>query len=276
MRYFKTCLLLGVVTCLFSRVAGAAERVEIKVISFNVLVDFSREEGVPKWPDRKDLCARLLRDQDADLVGLQEPSPGQLRFFLEQVPGYEAVHYKSYTDATLLFKKEVFEERERGWWWLSPTPERVSTGFGNALPRIVVWARLRHKQSGRELLVFNTHFDNTMPSQVRMAELCQQQLAKFAERALPMIFVGDFNTDQQRGDYARLVSDGWSDAYRACRQATADGRDENVPTHDGGTRIDHIFIHGPIVPLAWERLESPAPPTRLSDHFPIAARLALE
>jgi endonuclease/exonuclease/phosphatase family metal-dependent hydrolase len=269
-------VLIGALACLFTSLVSAAEPVEIKVISFNVLVDFSRDEGVPKWADRKDLCAQLLREQQADLVGLQEPSPGQVKFFLAEVPGYEAVHYKGYTDATLLFKRDSFEELERGWWWLSPTPDRVSTGFGNVFPRIVVWARLKHKPSGRELLAFNTHFDNTMPSQVRMAELCQKKLAKFAERGLPMIFVGDFNTDQKRGDYPRLVSDGWSDAYRACPQATADGRDENVPTHDRGTRIDHIFIHGPVKAMSWERLESADPAKRLSDHYAIAARLVLD
>lgn len=267
---------LAALLCGLTHLNLAAEPVELKVISFNVLVDFSPQKGVPKWGDRKDLCAQVLREQNADLVGLQEPSPGQVKFFAEQVPGYGAVHYKGYTDATLLYKQATFDELDRGSWFLSPTPERVSTGFGNALPRVVVWAKLRHKPSGRELLVFNTHFDNSMPSQVRMAELCQQKLKTFAEQKLPMIFVGDFNTDQKRGDYARLISDGWHDAYRASPLATPDGRDENVPTHQGGTRIDHIFYHGPCRAVGWERLESPDPQKLLSDHYAIAARLVLE
>ncbi|MBL9123938.1 MAG: endonuclease/exonuclease/phosphatase family protein [Planctomycetaceae bacterium] len=274
-RLFARAVALVLFTML-AHAAMAAEPVELKVISFNVLVDFSRQEGVPKWADRKDLCIQVLREQNADLVGLQEPSPGQVKFFLAELPGYEAVHYKGYTDATLLYKRELFDELERGWWFLSPTPERVSTGFGNALPRVVVWAKLRHKPSGRELLVFNTHFDNSMPSQVKMAELCQQKFAEFTPQMLPMIFVGDFNTDQKRGDYAKLVSNGWQDAYRASPRATPDGRDENVPTHQQGTRIDHIFYHGACRALAWERLESPDPQRLLSDHYAIAARLALE
>ena len=34
-----------------------------------------------------------------------------------------------------------------------------------------------------------------------MAELCEQRLAPFAVHGLPMLFLGDFNTDQKRGDY---------------------------------------------------------------------------
>lgn len=275
MRRLKMAGAWSLLLCLVG-MARAAEPAELKVISFNVLVDFSRQDGVPKWADRKDLCAQMLREQNADLVGLQEPSPGQVKFFMQEMPGYEAVHYKGYPDATLLYKTALFDELERGSWFLSPTPDRVSIGFGNTLPRIVAWAKLRHKPSGRELLFFNTHFDNSMPSQVRMAELCQQKFAKFAEQKLPMLFVGDFNTDQKRGDYARLISDGWQDAYRASPKASPDGRDENVPTHQEGTRIDHIFYHGPWKALSWERLESPDPARLLSDHYAIAARLRLE
>jgi endonuclease/exonuclease/phosphatase family metal-dependent hydrolase len=156
---------------------------------------------------------------------------------------------------------------------LSPTPERVSIGFGNVLPRLVVWAKLRHKVTGKTILVFNTHFDNTQPCQTKMAALCEERLAPFAEQGAPMIFLGDFNTDQQRGDYARLTSNGWQDAYRACSAASENGRDDNVPTTRDGTRIDHIFYHdAALAPLSWRRLESHDPTIPLSDHYPVMAR----
>ena len=125
--------------------------------------------------------------------------PGEVKFLTDEVPGYEAIFYKGYPDATLLYKTDVFAEQQRGHWWLSPTPERVSIGFGNVMPRLVVWAKLRHRASGKSLYVFDTHFDNTQPCQVKMAELCEQRLAPFAVHGLPMLFLGDFNTDQKRG-----------------------------------------------------------------------------
>ncbi|MGD9648587.1 MAG: endonuclease/exonuclease/phosphatase family protein [Pirellulales bacterium] len=259
--------------------ANRAADSDLTVVSFNILVDFASEPGIPRWPDRRDLCAQVLKESGAQLIGLQEPSPGQIKWLTEQLPAYEAVFYrrsptdKGYPDAVLLYLRERFAEKERGHWWLSPTPEKVSTGFGNVLPRLVVWARLQDKIADKELLVFNTHFDNSLPSQVKMAELCSQQFEKFASAGLPMLFLGDFNTDQKRGDYAKLTSDGWRDSYTVSDQASDDGRDDRVATHLRGTRIDHIFYHGDaLAPVAWQRLESPDSERPLSDHFPILAR----
>ena len=259
--------------------SAASSDTDLTVVSFNILVDFGSSAQVPRWPERRELCVQLLKDAHAQLIGLQEPSPGQMKWLAEQLPAYEVVLYrrsptdKGYPDAALLYERERFEEKERGHWWLSPTPEKVSTGFGNTLPRLVVWAQLRDKLTDKELIVFNTHFDNTMPSQARMAELCSRQFEKFTPRGLPMLFVGDFNTDQKRGDYSRLTSGGWRDSYTAADQASDDGRDDRVATHLGGTRIDHIFYHGDsLTPVAWERLESPDPARLLSDHYPILAR----
>ena len=78
MRFAATLLNFAVFLACQWHSAFAAEPVELKVISFNVLVDFSPQPGVPKWADRKDLCIQVLREQNADLLGLQEPSPGQV------------------------------------------------------------------------------------------------------------------------------------------------------------------------------------------------------
>lgn len=259
-----------------------AEPLSLNVVTFNVLVEISVPAGVPAWRDRRELCIDVLRQTDADLIGMQEPTPNQVRYFLEHLPAYDAIYYDEkepgYTDATLLYRREMFEVLESGHWWLSPTPDRVSIGFGNTLPRILIWAKLKHRDSGRQLLVFNTHFDNSMPSQVRMAELCERMMQPFIEQGLPMIFMGDFNTSQSRGDYPRLTSNGWQDSYRVSEHASEDGRDDNITTMVGSQkRIDHIFYHGEgIEPVAWQRLESPDPDRLLSDHYPVQARFSIE
>lgn len=273
----------GLLAACISAAARAADEdaaaVTLKVVTFNVLVDFAPQPGVPPWSQRKELCSQVLRESQADLIGLQESSPGQIKFFAEELPGYAAHYYVSesgspYPDAALMYREEAFERLDEGHWWLSPTPERVSTGFGNVLPRLVVWVRLKHRPSGRELYFFNTHFDNSRPSQDRMAELCQRLFEPFVAEGLPLIFVGDFNTDQERGDYPRLTSGGWADAYRASPLASPNGRDDNVPTFPNGKRIDHIFYHGPgLKAIRWERLESPDPDRPLSDHYPVYAEL---
>lgn len=258
--------------------SAAANDVKLNVVTFNVLVDLGTKKGFEPWSDRKELCAKVLRDADADLVGLQEPLPHQVAFFLEAVPGYDKFHFPKFTDATILYKAETFEKLDEGHWWLSPTPEKPSTGFGNVLPRIVVWVKLKHLPSGRELYFFNTHFDNTRPSQTKMAALCAEKMQPFIETGLPMIFVGDFNTDQSRGDYGKLTSNGWVDAYRVSEHASPLGRDDNITTTvDSQKRIDHIFFQAAHAQaVSWQRLESPDPERKLSDHYPVQAALVLK
>jgi len=257
----------------------AAEPMDLNVVTFNVLVDLGKSGDVPIWKNRRELCVEVLREVDPDLIGLQEPLPRQVEYILDQMSDYAAVHDPDgFTDATLLYRTSRFEKLEEGQWWLSPTPEKRSTGFGNFLPRLLVWVKLKEKDSGRELYFFNTHFDNSRPSQTKMAELCEQKMKPFMKSGLPLIFVGDFNTDQNRGDYPRLTSNGWRDAYVVSKYASGDGRDDNITTFRGSQkRIDHIFFYGEgITPLEWERLESPDPEVPLSDHFPVFARLRIE
>lgn len=254
-----------------------AADVSLKVMTFNILVEISNDPRIAPWKRRREACAEVIRRFDADLVGLQEPTPGQVQYLVETLPAYASIIAEKYSDATILYRKNRFTVLERGHWWLSPTPERWSTGFGNFLPRIVLWARLRDA-SGLEFYFINTHFDNTRPSQIKMAELCQQKLAPLMRSGRPLIFTGDFNTNQKKGDYPKLTSNGWQDSYLVSSKASPDGRDDNVSTTLApADRIDHIFYFGPgIRPVHWERLESPDRSlAAYSDHFAVGAEFRL-
>jgi endonuclease/exonuclease/phosphatase family metal-dependent hydrolase len=257
--------------------APGADPVRMTVVTFNILVDLSRPPGLQKWPDRREPMVRLLRDAKPDVMGLQEPSPNQFKYLREEFSDFTPVWYQEgrseYTDVILFFRKDRFKELEHGHFWLSPTPDKKFTsGFGNTLPRIVVWAKLADQESGREFYAINTHFDNSQPSQERMAELCEREIPARMDMKLPMLFIGDFNTHQTRGDYPKLTSNGWRDAYTVSPKAGPDGKDENVPTFSD-KRIDHIFYRGEgLVPVLWERLEWADPGQPLSDHQGVRAQ----
>lgn len=289
-------LAIGAAHDVLCQAATAEEGVNLRVLTFNVLVDWEIKQNVPPWSLRRDLCVQVIREADPDLIGFQETSPGQVDFLKEQLPGYDvagvvaltedhvaylterlpiiaALGIKTYTDAMIFFKKDVFERLEEGHWWLCTTPDKLAMDLGNTFPRIMVWARLRHKATGREFYMVNTHFDNTMPSQVRMAALSHEWIDAYFDKALPVIFTGDFNTDPNRGDYPRLTEGDWRDAYLACPKASATGNDNNVPTSlHHPVRIDHIFYRGETLEAKeWRRLESPDPAKNLSDHYPAFA-----
>jgi len=286
------------VSCLGSP-AQVVPPAELRVLTFNVKVDIEEDSSCPPWEQRKGFCSRVVRGAQADLIGFQETSPKQLAFFQAALPGYETVGalelspeeqayfiklipplkemgFTHYTDDILMFRSAAFEKVGEGHWWQSPTPDRVSTGFGNMFPRAAVWARLRHKASGREIVVAVTHFDNTSPAQEHMAELSHEKLQPFIDAALPVVFMGDFNSHAETVAYKELRSGNWRDAYTASPSASANGFDNSVPTVGSHARIDHIFYHGDALrAVDWQRLESPDPNAALSDHFPVRAVLEL-
>jgi endonuclease/exonuclease/phosphatase family metal-dependent hydrolase len=173
----------------------------------------------------------------------------------------------------LFYRTAVFESLASGHWWLSPTPERPSIGFGNVAPRAVLWAHLRDSVSRHEFLIFTTHIDHrcTRP----MVELCREQFAAFATRGLPLIFAGDFNFNPADANYALLIGDGWRDAHDMVAAPEAATFLYTMPEIPSG-RIDHVLYRGEtLTPQAWTRLLSPDPKKRLSDHDPVYVRFSL-
>lgn len=270
---------------------ASADPIDLRVLTFNIKVEVEQP-----WDPRKEQCAKLVRDANPDVFAIEEMTPNQFAYMKEafsdygtvgavpltpeekanleaMIPPIKAMNMDTFTDVILFYRDDAFEKLEDGHWWLSPTPEKISSGFGNLLPRLAVWAKLRHKATGRELIAVATHFDNSQPSQAKMATLSHELMQPLVAQGLPMLFMGDFNTDQKRGDYAKLVSDGWKDSYTVSPLASPGGRDDNVSTGEGRARIDHIFYYGDnLTPKEWMRLDFPDPAQPLSDHFPVFAR----
>ncbi|MBY0588575.1 endonuclease/exonuclease/phosphatase family protein [bacterium] len=253
-----------------------ATELELKVVTYNVLVEISSGPGIPAWKDRREALVQLLENEKPDLIALQEPTPRQLAYLAEKLASFGSVQDQKFTDAALFYRKDLFEIVDQGHWWLSPTPDKpMSRGFGNFLPRILVWARLKHRASGGVFVAACTHFDNTTPSQTKMAALCQEKWKPFRDQGKPIIWMGDFNTDQGRGDYPMLVSNGFHDAYTASPLSSPGGRDDNASTFPGenGKRIDHILYFGAVRATEWRVI--PYEKTILSDHYPVAAKLVV-
>lgn len=269
--------------------------VQLTVITFNIHADFLRHKDIPSWDERKELCVQALRQAQPSLIGLQEVMPGQFDFLQEQLAQFTALsvtetttdeaflqpirqHYglplPARNEVVLFFRTEMFELISQGYWWLSPTPERISVGFGNIAPRLVLWARLRHKAASQELIVLTTHLDNrALPA---MARLCQEKLTEFVGMGLPLIFMGDFNLDPARPEYGLLSSNGWQDSYTTTLASSSERLNNHLSTFMDGRRIDHILYHGESLrPQAWHWLPSPDPKQRLSDHEPVLARFWL-
>jgi endonuclease/exonuclease/phosphatase family metal-dependent hydrolase len=95
----------------------------------------------------------------------------------------------------VVYRKDRFEVVASGTFWLSEKPEEpASTSWGNKLPRICTWARLRDKKAEHDVWFYNVHLDHqSMMARERGLKLVGDRI-RDRDSKDPAILVGDFNT----------------------------------------------------------------------------------
>ena len=269
---------------------------DISIITSNISADFTSPPGVPSWDERKHGYIDVLLQTDPDIIGLQEVTPNQFHFVTTHLLDYSALSvpvnsptqelktawkqkYEKFGlpevpspyEIILFYRTSVLEPLASGYWWLSPTPEVPSIGFGNTAPRVVLWAHLRQRSSAKEFVIFNTHIDHRSPTP--MVELCRKKFSTFAEKRSSLILIGDLNFNEADPNYELLVKDGWRDTYEASHDTNSATFLSDVPSIPGG-RIDHILYRSDeLSAILWQRLVPSDAKQRISDHDPVHAKL---
>lgn len=246
----------------------------INVMSFNIRMGLAND-GINHWQHRKSLTLQRIRAFNPDLLGIQEcwDDEHQAGFLKQRLLDYEfyGVQRGGNNGAALemspaLFKKSRFKCLERGGFWLSETPKRAgSQDWDAAFPRTCLWFRLLHRNTQKELIFLNTHFDYQPLTLVKSAKVLKQWLKQNADT--PLIVTGDFNADKQ------------SETYRVLKTQLRDARPNDDNTfHDygqiqTGNPIDWLLVssHFVVKHSAIDRYHDKA--VYPSDHYPLLARL---
>lgn len=178
-------------------IPGASEAVS--VMSFNIRYD-NAEDGENRWELRRSACASLLDKASPDVVGFQEVLHHQLEQLQADMPEYAWVGVgrddgqQAGEYAPIFYKDAEYEKLSAGTFWLSETPNEVSRGWDAAAIRIVTWAKLRSFRSGKDLFVFNTHFDHEGKlAREKSAELVVRKVRDFAGDDAITFLTGDLN-----------------------------------------------------------------------------------
>ena len=197
-------------------VASCSKQPEAKVdvMSFNIRLDHVAD-SLNNWKYRKDAAAQMIAYYTPDVVGMQEVLKNQLDDLKNRLPQYTALGVgradgkEKGEYCSLFYKTDRFDLVKSGYFGLSETPDSIGIkGWDAACERIVTWAVLKDKVSGKELAAFNTHFDHI--GKVARRESAVLLLAKIREIAsdLPVVITGDFNgtvdSDLQRLPHAQL------------------------------------------------------------------------
>lgn len=268
----------------------------IRVLSYNIRYD-NPNDGVNIWANRIDDVAQLIGDtRQSDIAGLQEALHNQIIDLEERLPDYAWFGVGRDDGETggefspVFYRTDRFELLDNADFWLSETPEVPgSRSWDAAITRICSWGKLRDKQTGAEIYIFNSHFDHRgVEAREHSAKIIWRKVQEMAGDG-PVIFTGDVNAVENSQPYnvfvGRTEVDGTYSTLRDTRYLTGQAYDgppgtftrENwtLPSERGP--IDYIFVSPHFQTLRYavfeDRREDGHYP---SDHLPVYAEVTLK
>lgn len=272
--------------------AESPEADVLRVMTFNIRNSRARD-GANAWPFRRDHVADIIRDNEVDIVGMQECLPDQIDDLEERLTDYAwyGVGREDGEEAgefcAVFYRKDRLEKVEAGEFWLSETPDEIgSKSWDAAIERIVTRIVFGDERTSRRFVFFNTHFDHAgAEARAESAKLILERVR--AEQAgLPVVVVGDFNTTPESAPYCELTRRNEGDAAdslvlrdaRSISKKPPQGPDSTWNAFRAiapGRRIDFIFVTEPIECLSHRILDEQRDARFASDHLPVLAELRI-
>lgn len=264
----------------------------LEVMSFNIRLG-TANDGDNHWTTRREMLFELLRNEDADLIGLQEAFRFQIEEILEAVPGYGVVGVgrddgrAGGETSAILFRVSRFHVAEAGTFWFSDTPDMPGTRtWGNRYNRLSSWARFIDRD-GTAFWHYNLHLDHeSQPSRERSAELLLTRINARRFPDEPVVVTGDFNVGEDNPALHHLVggpgeprgSGAFVDSFRL-----ADPDATEVGTFTGftfgqtqGDKIDYVLVEPGTRVLSARIIRTSQDNRYPSDHFPVTAEIEWE
>lgn len=271
----------------------AAVPPDLIILSFNIRYG-TAPDGANAWSYRKAQLFDLIKNQAADVIGLQEALDSQIKEILAAVPGYSRLGVgrddgKAAGEfSPILYRTARFKADTSGTFWLSDTPEIPgSKTWGNNITRICSWTHLTDKNTNRGFYHFNAHLDHeSQPSREKSAVLIVQRMQAVPKKTEPAFLTGDFNVDETDPVVRYLVGKGnlagkanpmpMSDSFRMIHpDIKAASTFHDFLGDTVGDKIDYVLVPPRMQILSAEIIRSNVNGKYPSDHFPINASLVV-
>jgi endonuclease/exonuclease/phosphatase family metal-dependent hydrolase len=258
---------------------------QMNIITFNIRFN-NPGDSINAWPNRIEMVTGLLKFHEPDIFGLQEALIGQIEDIQNNLPDYEWFGVgrddgkKGGEFSPVFYNKTKFILIEQNTFWLSETTEKPSKSWDSSLNRIVTWGKFKSKVTGKQFLVFNTHFDHRgVEARKQSAILIRKKIEEMTkDKNLPVILTGDFNLTPDQEPIS-LIKKFLSDSREVTEQppygpvGTFNSFDWNAPMKG---RIDYIFVYGGIKVLKYAVLTDSKEQRWPSDHLPVFAKVQLK
>ena len=230
------------------------EFVDMRVVSFNIRVD-NTADGANVWRNRRDAGVAMIGRERPTLLGLQEAQPHQITYLTEHCSDYAwyglgrdtgkvppaTDSYAAEETMAVFWKTAELELLDKGTFWLSETPEKISRLADAGYNRTCTWGLFRHKESGLRFYLFNTHLDTEKAPRAEQVKVLVAQMKKINGKRLPAFLTGDFNANTTDACFSPLT------AYMRDARVESPSTD-NFPTWNNygvsSGKMDHIFFLG--------------------------------
>jgi endonuclease/exonuclease/phosphatase family metal-dependent hydrolase len=250
---------------------------DLKVISYNIR-NSAANDGTNSWIYRYAATGEMLKDQQADIFGLQEALHDQIYFLEQNFKDYKRFGSgrddgKKKGEYTAIFwNKKTLSFIDGGMFWLSETPEKASKGWDAECTRTATWVIFKDKETGKKFYCVNTHLDHVGKEARRNGlRLIMDRIAQMNKAGLPLILMGDFNMKPGDASLADVEAE-MVNARKAAQKTDGAGTFNNW----GKTSeiIDYIFYTGfSACPEYQTVTKRYAERKFVSDHFPIMVQL---
>ncbi len=256
----------------------------LRVMTFNIRYD-NPGDGENAWSNRKDMVVNMIRNYNAEVVGIQEALKSQLDYLAKKLPEYAWFGAgrndgKEQGEFTAIFHlKSRLKSLEDSTFWCSETPEIPSRGWDAALNRTVTWGKFLDKTSRKIFYLFNTHFDHQgTEARLQSARLLLKNFHRISQKK-PVVVTGDFNVTPESKVYQLLTKEPSGEnqiGLKDARYVSENGHKGPDGTFTGFDLsktpygpIDYIFVTENTRVLHYETLADTFDSRYPSDHFPV-------
>lgn len=268
--------------------------------TFNIRFITDKDTDERSWEFRRTGVVQLIKDYSFDIVGFQESRPEQRAYMIGNLPEY--TFFETAEEPCLAWKTDKFVELDKGYFYLSATPDTPSNpypGWVSTDPgrrRVCQWIKLENRETGEKVLFLNTHLEVTssgtsiseeeaLEIRTRSAELICSRIAALNTGGYPVILGGDMNgptTEATHTDYFKVQL---TDSYY--RSADLGVKEGPVATYNAYSyedeqrskwyhRIDYLYFKGGLDVVKYKVIDDKYNEYFPSDHWPLMVRFALD
>ena len=245
---------------------------DVRVMSWNILRKGWEKEGHASWEKRIPNVVQVLREQQPDVVGLQEDGKEQVAYMTNALIDYTYLDAHERSGGGLLIRTEAWRVMKSG---KIPIPGK----------RHASWALLESTRNSERWLFYNAHFihrsaKNRPSDRMKAARDITQHMEEHAPKNVPIVLMGDFNALSEMPVMRYLAGEAGSSVRFSNAFNLIHGGDDPRGTFRGLSkdkhcdRIDHILINKHLSVqkadiLFFDKLSGTWP----SNHYPVQATL---